>query len=708
MRLFLVLLVSSISLFADHSKKIDSFINQTLKKEQKTASPKLSDYAFARKAHLAIIGRIPTKNELQKFIQNPDRAKLIDSLLANPARVSHDYNFWADLLRVKDGIAGVSMGFTGYQNWIRQSLSENIPYDKFVTELVTAQGISSENGAVGFYLRDRGMPLDHLANTAQIFLGTRLACAQCHDHPFEDWTQMEFYKLAAFTYPMVEKSLPPHIQKPITAMNLPRKQNPMGALVKPIRNSTIEEIERKLKLPHDYQYDDAKPKSVVYPETIFGHKIKAKEGQSRSQVYAAWMTSKENPRFAKVIANRMWKRVMGIGIIEPVDDLDAGREVGDPKLLEYLTKLLIELDFDLLKFQKALYKTDLFSRTAIPHDLTSKAKFLYQGPRHRRMSAEQLWDSIGSLLRPDFDSTFQLNKEPYHYAQKKKLYKKISELKEAEKIVSTAREIDSLIELANQQTIEFRNELEKIDKNDKTKADDWFNRFISLNTRQLVKYAKLTGLGDDHIDARSVPIPFNNIRQPLSAVATRKFPHLREKHRDHFARETPEYIRTKGKENKKKEELMREYNEVKKQKGGAAAQKFITLKRNQAMLSHFKRASEYGNPSPPSHLLREFGQSDRELINNSRTSMTIPLLLEFRNGNLVKHLQNEESQMSKGLRGINSKEKIIENLYLQMLSRLPEKEEVQLILPEFGDSKEKGIQNTVFLLLNTSEFVFIP
>jgi hypothetical protein len=158
-------------------------------------------------SHLDIIGRIPTMQETQAFLQSTDkdkRAKLIDALLASEGYTQHMFHFWADLLRVQSRANGGQGEMTSkpYLEHVKRRIRENMPYDAFVRELLTAQGKVWDNPAIGYYMRDLGMPLDNLSNTTRVFLGTRIECAQCHNHPFDKWTQMQFYQMAAFTFPL--------------------------------------------------------------------------------------------------------------------------------------------------------------------------------------------------------------------------------------------------------------------------------------------------------------------------------------------------------------------------------------------------------------------------------------------------------------------------------------------------------------------------
>ena len=211
MRLFAIvsmLVVAAVSQSAPapdsqtHVKNIDTLIETNLQAQGIEPNPPVDDATFLRRAYLNIGGRIPTIEEAEAFHANPGpgkRQQLIRALLNSEAYVSHFYNFWADILRLQDS-GPRRNSFLNYQFWLKKALRENMPYNQFVYELVTARGKSWENGAVGYYFRDRGMPLDNMSNTVRIFLGTRLECAQCHDHPFDQWTQMDYYKMAAFSY----------------------------------------------------------------------------------------------------------------------------------------------------------------------------------------------------------------------------------------------------------------------------------------------------------------------------------------------------------------------------------------------------------------------------------------------------------------------------------------------------------------------------
>jgi hypothetical protein len=356
------------------------------------------------------VGTIPSGREAIEFInvKNPHKRQiLIDYLLDTEGYVSHYYNYWADILRIQSQINNIDLH--NYVSWVKDSLRENKPYDQFVFELITAKGRVWENGAAGYYLRDRGMPLDNTANTIAIFLGTQIGCAQCHDHPFEDWTQRQFYEMAAFTHGVnprgVDSGNPKDFQKKrreVTQKMTNRKLTPEEQrLVRRLISANLWNVQdpaggkSRLKLPKDYQYDNGKPGELIAPKVIYGDQTSTGSRQTSREMYARWMTSAKNPLFAKVIANRLWKKVMGVGLIEPVDAVE-GAEASNPELLDFLTAEMIRLKFDTKEYVRLLLNTDLYQRRAVYQETMEEA-YHYPGPTLRRMTAEQLWDSLVTL-----------------------------------------------------------------------------------------------------------------------------------------------------------------------------------------------------------------------------------------------------------------------------------------------------------------------
>jgi hypothetical protein len=392
------------------AKKIDSLVAAGYEKAKAKPQPLVSDYVFLRRAYLDIAGRNPTLAETKAFLASKDRKKLVDQLLDSEGYVHAMFNYWADLMRVKSTLAPQAPG-ANYIDYIKTSIRENKPYDKFVYDMLAAEGRLMDNGAVGYLIRDTGMPLDNLAVTVRIFLGTSIGCAQCHDHPFDKWTQLEFYELSAYTYGVEYRDN--SAMKGIDQRQLFAKLKADG--VAPNVNQTIRNIlnanavglsdtKRDIKLPDDYKYDDAKPGQVIKPMTIFGSEAKVEDSKTPREAFAKWVTSRDNPRFALAIANRMWKRVMGMGLYEPVDEITDKSKPSNPELMEFLKGHMLALNFSVKDYLRTLYYTDTYQRGALPADLGQQDAFVFQGRMVKRLSAEQMWDCMVTLAAAEPDS----------------------------------------------------------------------------------------------------------------------------------------------------------------------------------------------------------------------------------------------------------------------------------------------------------------
>ena len=270
-------------------------------------------------------------------------------------------------------------------------------------------------------------------NVAQVFMGMRIQCAQCHNHPFDKWTQMDYYQMAAHTYGMTgtnglsnpllanvfgggygDKGSKTKSKKSKTAdiaamipKGVERKDmsKAMNEILRPLRyNTVLDRTDSKaLALPHDYQYSDAKPKSIIEPviPAAFSKDGKiTKEGEKPVLAYSDWMTSKDNPRFTLVIANRLWKKAMGLGLIEPVDEITDSTVPSNPQLMSFLEQTMKDLNYDMKAYLRMLLNTQAFAR-ASEKEAPPGVPYYFQGPVFRRMTAEQVWDSMVALVSPD-------------------------------------------------------------------------------------------------------------------------------------------------------------------------------------------------------------------------------------------------------------------------------------------------------------------
>ncbi|MBP6783705.1 MAG: DUF1549 domain-containing protein [Verrucomicrobiales bacterium] len=412
------------------ARKLDTLLAGGLKKNGFTSfNEALPDDLFVRRVYLDIIGRIPTREEFLRFAENarPDkREALIDELLLSPGFASNMFNYFADMYRLNASDFDNGIRMDPYIQWWRDQLKANRPYHELVTDMITAKGNVGQNPASGFLLRDTGMEFDAFANFGQVMLGIDISCAQCHDHPFDEWTQGDFYDMAAF-FGNTQRSLG---YRPSSAMMsaasvempnapagwkdnfmkwaettkgiIPKDQNSnqfrffVAALGWNVAdNETLETV-----LPDDFRGEGGKPGEVVSPKTLIGDAAKL-GGKTRRQAVADWLTSPANPRFALVIANRMWGRAFGRAMIEPVNDLsdDEIKRASQPEVLKYLEAEMRRVNYDLREFMRILYNTRAYQSIATFEEPDTTKPYYFAGPVLRRMRAEQAWDSMMVLAQ---------------------------------------------------------------------------------------------------------------------------------------------------------------------------------------------------------------------------------------------------------------------------------------------------------------------
>jgi tetratricopeptide (TPR) repeat protein len=576
------------------SKKIDSFILSNYAKFKIKPNAPLNDHQFLRRVYLDATGTIPNLREINKFMISTDpdkRSKLIDELLNSEGYVSHYFNFWADILRYKDSLNNGVRG-EPYRQWIKQSLAENKPWNKITYEMMSAQGLIWDNPATGYMQRDPSMPLDIMNNTIRIFLGTRIGCAQCHNHPFDRWTQKEFYQMAAFTFGTHNATYGgdkrywnadpnDRLRADYSKIEQEEEDRRLNGYVfdRMISQNMMlvnDQVDAKIKLPKDYAYDDDKPETVVEPKTLFGKPAEIKPGEAPRKAFAKWLVSKENPRFAKTIANRLWKQLFGIGQIEPVDDMMDSTVAENPELMVFLESEMKRLNFDMKEYIRMLMNTEVYQRESSGAELSREGAYHFPGPSLRRMTAEQVWDSFLTLTADSI------------------------EYREPPATIRT-----SLIKL------------------DLTKA----------SAMEVVKAEQEANKADYQ-----------------AAVNKSKF-------------------QFKG-------EFM-------------------------------ARASELPSPVPPDHFLRLFGQSDRELISSSSVGGSVPQILMMFNGPMSHKLLEKDSTIYNSIVKKKTIHEGIKTIFLTILTRPPEAEELTLSVGEVKEDGPIGYGNVVWSLLNTREFLFI-
>jgi len=413
--------------------QIDQFV-ASYYRSQKLNVPEVADDAtFLRRAFLVTIGRIPTAEEALPFIEIEEASKreaLVQYLLKSPGFSSHMSNWVFDLLRITDQKIGSTGNNKPYRNWVRQAMADNMPWHTFSQKLIASSGDGwdPQTAAVGYYTRDRGMPLDNLSNTMRVFLGSRMECAQCHDDPFGTTERHDFYELAAFTHGQTEVSK--EFMQPLwdELADDQKEQKEEYSLAQVLWDQVYGmslggKGSGQIALPSDYQYRDAEPGKVVGARTPFGRTVRMSEKKSENDgraKLADWMVDKTNHQFAAIIANRMWKRVMGQGLYEPVDTFIPSEKTSYPALVAHLTQLMVDLNYDLKAFQNVLLMTRTFQFATNPKPSTVEAGDDFHGRKIERLSSEQIWDSLITLaagnpdLKPrrSMDNQIYLNGKP--------------------------------------------------------------------------------------------------------------------------------------------------------------------------------------------------------------------------------------------------------------------------------------------------------
>ncbi|MBB5353566.1 hypothetical protein HNR46_003827 [Haloferula luteola] len=397
-------------------RTIDRRVASWLKAEKKKV-PEISDDAvFLRRAFLVTVGRIPTAEEARAFLDDTDPEKrrgLISHLVHAPGYSWSMTNWAFDLLRVTDRKPGFNGSFEPYRAWVARAMVENRPWDQFTREVIAAKGNpwSLEGAPVGYYLRDRGMPLDNLANTTRIFLGSRMECAQCHDDPFGTTERRDFYELAAFTHGLHEADRSP--MRPLwdELEEGDRRDSWEYRVARELWDriygmSVVGGGEGRIRLPEDYQYRDGDPGEWIGGRTPFGKTVRMSErsqaNDGRAQL-AEWVTERTGEQFASVIANRMWARVMGRPLYDPVDEYQDAEDTRFPELVRDLSRLMVALDYDLQRFQWVLLNTRAFEFAPNPEVGRFGNGEDLMGRPLARLAAEQIWDSLVTLAKGDPD-----------------------------------------------------------------------------------------------------------------------------------------------------------------------------------------------------------------------------------------------------------------------------------------------------------------
>lgn len=354
---------------------VDRHVFAKLRSLRMNPSPLTSDAVFLRRAYLDAIGVLPTAGEARRFLEDAStdkRRRLIDELLDRPEFADWWALKWSDLLKNEEKVLDAK-GVQNFHHWIRQSIVESKPLDRFVRELIVARGSTYTNPAANFYRANRDAVTRSEA-AAQLFLGVRLQCAKCHNHPFDRWTQGDYYRWAGFfarvKYKIVE--------------NNRRDKNDGHEF----------DGEQIVWMAADGEVRDPRSDQPMEPCFLGEPTPKLADDQDRLEELADWIVSPDNPFFARAQANRVWYHLLGRGIVDPIDDFRATNPPAIPALLDELASDFAARRFDLRQLVRTIMQSSTYQLAAEPNDTNRDDEANFSHALVRRLSAEQLLDAL--------------------------------------------------------------------------------------------------------------------------------------------------------------------------------------------------------------------------------------------------------------------------------------------------------------------------
>jgi hypothetical protein len=354
------------------SARIDELLERDWKELGIEPAPTASDAEFIRRVTLDLTGTLPRVAEVREFLANPSPSKrddLIDRLLASPRHPAHLANLWVQvLLPDSDDNEVPAADAAAFRRWLRERFATNLRYDNLAADLLMAQSTATDPGPALFYTSVQLKPEELAANTARVFLGVQVHCAQCHDHPHDHWKQTDFWGFAAFFAQLRQQA--------------GRRQ--FGSMI-------VDTDVGDVKLPDT--------ETVVLPKFLGGQEIAAPNGTRRAQL-AIWLASRDNPFFAKAAVNRVWAMLFGHGIVEPIDNLGGRNAPKHPQLLEELARHFLDTDFNLRELLRTLARTRAYQLSSQSvdeqDDLRTQA---FARMTIKRLSAEQVFDCLNAASR---------------------------------------------------------------------------------------------------------------------------------------------------------------------------------------------------------------------------------------------------------------------------------------------------------------------
>ena len=348
---------------------VDQHVVSKLNDLKVTPSELSTDEEFLRRVSLDLIGLQPMADEARKFLADADpakRAKTIDSLFARPEFVDHWSLKWGDLLQ-NSRVRLNEPAMYGFREWIRSAVASNMPLDEMTRQLLASKGGVADNPAGAYFLISKDTN-DTLERVAEVFCGVRMLCARCHTHPFENWTQEDYFGLNSFFNQVTAKADPRLVGIP---------------------NARSVSLQLAAGFATNPRSGQAQP-----PRFLGGIQPPVSTGTDRRVQFATWLAASDNPMFARSLANRFWSYFFSRGIVDPVDDLRTTNPPINPELLDALTKDFIEHRFDVRHLMRRIVTSQTYQRSSLANDSNRHDTLNFSHALPRRIPAEALLDSL--------------------------------------------------------------------------------------------------------------------------------------------------------------------------------------------------------------------------------------------------------------------------------------------------------------------------
>lgn len=380
------------------TEQLDEIVaGELLKSGTAKGESKAGDDVFIRRVYLDVIGQLPGPAEIEEYVANSDpakKSKLIDKLLGEKQFGQHWAHYWRDVVNYR-GTAGMNrqIPFRHCEQWLADQFNKNAGWGDTVTKMLTAKGESDDNPQGYFLAAHEGKAEEVAGETARIFMGVQIACAQCHDHPNDTWKRDQFHELASFFGKVTVR---------------PRRQqtSSMGGPMAEIFERRIEYRKPDLK-------DPTSPGEVTAPVFLTGQAIPlATSDSDRRKALATFVTSKRNTFFAKAFVNRVWYEFLGYGFTNPVDDLGSQKPVTMPKVFDALSKSFASSNYDVKLLMKTILNSRVYDRKFREVDMSYASDSLFKTINPTRLSSDQIFDAVDWVLGGLEDNAPNLPRRP--------------------------------------------------------------------------------------------------------------------------------------------------------------------------------------------------------------------------------------------------------------------------------------------------------